>query len=630
MAKVNQADSVILTSWTSSDGTLSDFTTCMTDGDFGTNCERVSNLLGWRFEIDLDPTTINGFTLRYEVGDIGGMENPGDWAMLAYDSSSTVVTTAKVVVNIAAAGSFDFVAPQAFIDELADIGAGVFAVRLAPDLNGAGINRGREAEFFDIQKTMAIAFTADADFTMATEVERPIVVASQADADFVQFFTRDRPLAVSLQADANFQLSTEFELALAHVVVADADFAMAIEVDRALVADVAIDADFAMAIGRTKLIGFSFAADADFQIAGFQKRLNVASAAVIDADFTMAIEVVKELAFSFTGDADFTIGLTKTFELAFAFEADADFTLSVVRDRGLIVAVPAVADFTQALEVEKELVFAFEALVEQDALLEISDRLFRSNLVVDADFTMAIEVAKNLAFSSAADADFTMAIELTKELVAAVTIDADFAQELAVERPIDFALTVDADFTNAFDAGRCMVAPFVADADFTVAPITRLSLLATDVRVDANFQAIATHDLVLAFALVVEADFTENFVEAQRLIFAAFDATADFSLQYNRQPGIQVAPEFLANFQLNPLTLSSSNKLNFVAEANFDITTLVNDLSVAVSLLADANFLMEFETDRLPGGPADAFVIPNLQSSAFVIDFEAVFVVPNF
>lgn len=161
--KIDAAFDIALVSWLAVDGLATDITTCMTDGNLGSNCgadiRAGNNAL--RMEVNQDPTGVTSFTARVEISQV---MTAGDYAMLAYDSATTVVTTDKIVVNIGATGTFDFVATAGFISQLFDQGGGSFAVRIIPNLNNSARVSKSEGDHETVGPTIDISgVTRDKD-----------------------------------------------------------------------------------------------------------------------------------------------------------------------------------------------------------------------------------------------------------------------------------------------------------------------------------------------------------------------------------------------------------------------------------------------------------------------------------
>ena len=523
-----------------------------------------------------------------------------------------------------------------------------------------------------IAKEFACAFQADADFTCALEVERPLAVNLQADADFLAALGIIELFAINFQADADFQCGIDVTGSFLCSFTADADFLCALQIEKALAINFQADADFVLpgVVFENKALACSFQADGDFTSV-LECERTIAHDFQADADFTCVLDQDFSLSFLMQVDADFLIRSEFSLVFAHLLQADADFTVALDGGRCYVSNLVADADFTMAIDRERGFAFAFQADVNQNALLEIDDRMLRSALTADADFTMALTLVESLfRVDDQADADFTVALEVEKELILAFQADADFTALLVRERSIDFAFQADAnhaavltlevsefsismqgdanftcelevekelafafqanaDFDQALDGGRDVVMAFQADADFTQAILVERGM-DIDVQVDAdfdqdldvvkapfavsfvaeaNFQATVTHELAFAVDFQADANFEENFVQSERLIFSPFEADGNFSAQFDRQPTFDVDVGILANFQINPLEIDLSKRLNFVVDANFDITAILNELALAVSLTADADFLMEFETDRIPG--VRVFVVPS-------------------
>lgn len=621
--KVSKADEVELTSWNGTDGTLTDETSCMTDSEVGTKCgDKIRDDVGSRLEVPIAPSAIHGFAIELTV-EQGGMDNPGDCAMLAYTSASAVTTTSKVVLNVNGDAVYKFVAPQAFVNQLTDLG-GKFAVRLVADLGGGLTAEKHEAEYSDLVNLVAFSSEGLAEFAAALDGGRCYVAPTTVAANFtVAAAEVERGCAVSAQVNADFQASVQVEKALAAASQADADFAQQLETERTIAASLESLAELAQQVTRERGVATSVAALADLD-----QSLSLESARsfalVVSPDFAIRLDgLQRRFECDNVVSVDVAAGLTVDKVLAANVVSTAVFAASFEREREVATALEALAELSQAIEVERPLEVDLEALVVQNALLEIDDRLLRANVTADADFTVTLgEVDRPLELALTADADFTDALTVEKLFVEDVDVATDFTVALTeVERPLSVTFDALAQLAAELDAGRNLVADVDADADFTVGPLTRLVQRFVDVRVDADFQVSPSYDHELAFALDVQADFVENFVSASRLIFADWDADVDLEQQLDRQPGCAAFATALANFQVEEPLLDLSLVVDALVDADFLIDTILNENELAISLTANADFLMEFETDRLPGvnANAQAFVVPNLQTGAFVV-----------
>lgn len=86
----SRADEVILSSETGSDGTLTDETSCMSDGSLGTSCVEVKAAQGLRIEWPHTPGAMSSVTIR--IG-INSTMADGTNRLAPYDTSSTIDNT---------------------------------------------------------------------------------------------------------------------------------------------------------------------------------------------------------------------------------------------------------------------------------------------------------------------------------------------------------------------------------------------------------------------------------------------------------------------------------------------------------------------------------------------------------
>lgn len=125
-----------ITSWLDADGTLEDRTDDATDNDFGKSfvvidADEQAGKATWNTG---QPDLAAGDTISIHQN---AESDPITWALLAYTAASAVTATGKITL----AGGDDillvFTLTQAFIDQLADLGSGKFAVRIVEDLQTA-------------------------------------------------------------------------------------------------------------------------------------------------------------------------------------------------------------------------------------------------------------------------------------------------------------------------------------------------------------------------------------------------------------------------------------------------------------------------------------------------------------
>ena len=211
-------------------------------------------------------------------------------------------------------------------------------------------------------------------------------------------------------------------------------------------------------------IAASFTADADFTMAlAVEGDVNLSVSLTADADFTAVIEVERGLASNFTADADFTQVIELEREIVFAFEALANFQADPLQVFDAFqVAMQVDADFSQDLSVEMDIVlaFAFQADADFVMLLEIEDRLLRSDMDATADFTAVMEVERDLIVDVEALAEFAADLDVNRvEFMALFSGDANFQMGLGVSPGYAFTFTADANFVMAL---------FTADQDALV------------------------------------------------------------------------------------------------------------------------------------------------------------------
>ena len=188
-----------------------------------------------------------------------------------------------------------------------------------------------------------------------------------------------------------------------------------------------------------------------------------------------------------------------------------------------MVDVQADADFTLLLGVELLLAVDFEALANFQAdPLTVFDA-FQVALEADADFSMGIagNIDATLAFAFEADADFVALLEVADRLFRS-----------------DFDAT--ADFTAVMSVARELVADVQVDADFTIVCTSNKILFMSEFVAEANFQAtFGFANVALAFDFTANADFVVDLFNA--LVNGYFDERLGISDQLENSPRVKVS-----------------------------------------------------------------------------------------
>jgi hypothetical protein len=114
---VSLGESVVLATETGSDGTLTDFTACLTDGDNAVTCTTVIAGLGIKAVWPHAPTHISNMVIRLGVSNIP-MGGNGTNRIAPYDSATTIDNTNGVTSpGNMSEGDNDIVIPQSLIDD---------------------------------------------------------------------------------------------------------------------------------------------------------------------------------------------------------------------------------------------------------------------------------------------------------------------------------------------------------------------------------------------------------------------------------------------------------------------------------------------------------------------------------
>lgn len=116
-----RVEGVQLTSWTADDGTITNYTTCMTN-DSPTECFVVGSdedAVRMYFPWDVENLQAGDEISFYQTTISNKMnESTTDWALLPYPSSQSVTTAGQITFTGTATGTRTITLTQAFIDEL--------------------------------------------------------------------------------------------------------------------------------------------------------------------------------------------------------------------------------------------------------------------------------------------------------------------------------------------------------------------------------------------------------------------------------------------------------------------------------------------------------------------------------
>jgi len=164
---ISAVESWTAASYTADDGTLDvDVTTCMTNGTIGESCDEwKQGVMSGRVEINVDPATIDTFSIRFYQND--SMAS-GDMSCLPYIDADSVSTTNENIQTYDTNGVWvEHVLSAAFIAELADQGGGTCAVRLSSSDGAAKPKLGEvETDIVLLPVGPAITNAGDEDFTV--------------------------------------------------------------------------------------------------------------------------------------------------------------------------------------------------------------------------------------------------------------------------------------------------------------------------------------------------------------------------------------------------------------------------------------------------------------------------------
>lgn len=158
---IETAKKTVLSDYLDDDGTFTDQTSCLTNGDTATSCEELNGEAeAHRVEVNLPKTAWSAFTLRVHCNSV---MTSGNVALLAYTDSNSVTATAKNVVA-AATAYFDLTGDASFMAELGDVGGGNWAVRVVTDDGQSTKYKVCEYEFEPTWVTAALTgYTYDND-----------------------------------------------------------------------------------------------------------------------------------------------------------------------------------------------------------------------------------------------------------------------------------------------------------------------------------------------------------------------------------------------------------------------------------------------------------------------------------
>lgn len=147
---IDKGEQVALATETGDDGTLTDKTACLTDDTSATSCVEVKAGIGIRFEINIDPASIDqSQTMEIRIG-VNSIMAAGTVRFAPYSDANSInnsngITTGSIdCAGLPASCPGDVIVALtgAFIDDAVDLGGGVFAIRMFENGSGAKIKTG--------------------------------------------------------------------------------------------------------------------------------------------------------------------------------------------------------------------------------------------------------------------------------------------------------------------------------------------------------------------------------------------------------------------------------------------------------------------------------------------------------